>query len=451
MLRRKAALRIIIFHLFSLSSFLWGQTSFCEEEQILARAGFYENAEVRIGMKEAVNAPFFSLLARQKEVHEQILSPVAVEFELRKSAESFYLLFKNEQNYRYPVWGRGNFIIKRDLKTGAFLQIKIFLQNDEGSYIRLFPLEDGRSVLDLMLYGVQLYSDIVIPVSLEDLAVSPFSRLMYLTRGTVRWDLLLTDRSYAEWEILSSFVDTIREELDTLYEAVDGAQNRNGEFVHIEDGSLQQERYGVNCSGFAKWVADGMLMGQGGRESLISIEDLKIASVGEEERLGNPWNTTHQDRDPYFGLDWTRNLARILKQAQGAAEMPTPRGMDVCSMPFFNYKENIGYNLENLRAVLYLLAIENPGAFYMGAVNSLFGEDPVLWQYHHIVLFFPWFTSGGDFRLAVLETGRESSLENLMIRYPDSFVHLVKVEGADDFISPGSTLETGHGAVDSGE
>ncbi len=451
MVCRKAALRIILFLFISSSFSLWGQTSFFSEEQILARAGFYENTEVRTGMKEAINAPFFSLLPRQKEIHEQVLSPVAVEFELRKSAESFYLLFKNEQNYRYPVWGRGNFIIKRDLKTGAFLQVKIFLQNDEDSFIRLFPLDDGRSVLDLMLYGVQLYSDIVIPVSLEDLSISSFSRLMYLTRGTVRWDLLMTDSSYAEWGILSSFVETVRGELDTLHEAEDGAQDKTGQFVHIEDGSPQQDRGGVNCSGFAKWVADGMLRGKDDREFLISIEDLKTASAEEEERLGNPWSTTRQDRDPYFGLDWTRNLARILKQAQGAAEMSSPREMDVRSMPFFNYMENIGYNLENLRAVLYLLAIENPGAFYMGAVNSQFGEDPVLWQYHHIVLFFPWFTSDGDFRLAVLETGRESSLENLKRRYPDSFVHLVKVEGADDFIPPGGTPAAEDGMAGSEE
>lgn len=72
----------------------------------------------------------------------------------------------------------------------------------------------------------------------------------------------------------------------------------------------------------------------------------------------------------------------------------------------------------------------------MAAINSLFGEDPVLWQFHHVALFFPWFSEEGDFMLSVLETGCESSLENLELRYPDSFVHLVELDRAEAFIAP---------------
>ena len=415
---------------------LVAQSSFVGEERILDRAGFRENVEVRMGMRETINAPFFSLLTRQKEIHEQVLTPAAVEFELRKSAESFYLLFKNEKNYLYPVWGRGNYIIKRDLKTGSFLQIKIFLQNDENSFIRLFPLDESRSVMDLMLYGVQLYQDIVVPVSLEELAVTPFTRLMHMTGGTVQWDLLFTDRQYPEWNILAGLTGAVRKQLATLHQADDVAQNREGIFVRIEDGVTQGESGGVNCSGFAKWVADGILLGRGERSGLIPLGDLKEPTRNEQESLENPWSYVREDRDPYFGLDWIRNLAGILKLDETGEASTDPKNLDVDSVPFFRGRENIGYILENLQTVLYLLAVENPGSFYMGAVNSPYGDDPVLWQYHHVVLFFPWFTEEGDFQLAVLETGAESSLENLASRYPDSFVHLVRVDRAGAFKNP---------------
>ena len=110
-------------------------------------------------------------------------------------------------------------------------------------------------------------------------------------------------------------------------------------------------------------------------------------------------------------------------------------------MPFYTYRENIGYGLENIKSVLYLLAVKNPGTFYLGSINSLFGEDPVLWQYHHIALFFPWFSDKGDFQLAVLETGTVSSTENLEARYPDSFVHLVRVDKACNFKNPSGFAE----------
>lgn len=439
MLNRFGMLPALLFLLTAPGAGLWGQSSFHREEQIIRRARFHENVEVRADMKETITAPFYSLLTRQKEVREQIISPVAVEFELRKSAESFYLLFKNEQKYRYPVWGRGNYIIKRSLLTGEFQQIKIFLQNDEESFIRLFPLGKDRAVMDMRLYGSPLYSGIVIPVSLEELAVSPFTRLMHLTRGTVRWEMLLADGEYPEWRGTAGLVRSIRDNLAPLSETYDGAQDSHGRFVRIEDGSPQELFGGVNCSGFAKWVCDGILLAERGGASapLIAIDELKMPTGGAEEREANPWSAAmDEERDPYFGLDWTRNLARVWEEVRREAPVEDPTLPDVTEAPFFHYRENIGFELENLRALLYLLAIENPGAFYMGSINSLFGEDPVLWQYHHVALFFPWFNREGDFRLAVFETGVESTLENLEARYPDSFVHLVKLEGAEGFLSP---------------
>ena len=420
------------------SALLWCQSSFIEEEKILEEAGFLENAEVRMSMEDTIKAPFYSLLTKQKEIHQQILNPIAVEFELRKSAESFYLLFKNEQDYKYPVWGRGNYIIKRDLRSGDFEQIKIFLQNDENSFLRLFPLDKKRTVLDLVLYGVTLYEGIVIPVSLEDLSVSPFSRLMHLTRGTIRWDRLFTVREYPEWSVMASLVEDISSELDSLHEEDDAAQDRSGDFVQIEDGAPLDAPGGVNCSGFAKWVADGLILGEskGVPGSLIPINILKQPTESLSQREQNPWSTARDDRDPYFGLDWTRNLSTVLAGILRGDPGENALAHDVMDVPFYTYRENIGYPLENIKSVLYLLAVKDPGAFYMGSINSLFGEDPVLWQYHHIALFFPWFSEKGDFQLSVLETGVVSSPENLEARYPDSFVHLVRVDRAYKFKNP---------------
>ena len=411
---------------------LTAQSSLLREERILASASFHENVEVRSAMEESIRAPFYSLLTRQKEIHSQLLSPVAVEFELRKSESSFYLLFKNELEYKYPVWGRGNYIIKRDLRSGSFLQIKIFLQNDENSYIRLYPLDESRTTLELTLYGQTLYDGIVLPVPLEDLAVTSFARVMFLTRDSIRWEKILTDASYPEWALTEALVKDLDRDLEYLGECEDGALSSDGRFIRIEDGEASGVEGGVNCSGFAKWLADGILLGRG--KATLTVEELKQPTV--MERGGNPWSSARPDRDPWFGLDWCRNIATALRSAEPGGRVESPMDTDVRDVPFYTYRENLGYELEKLKTLLYLLAVRNPGAVYMGAVNSPFGEDPVLWQFHHVALFFPWFDRNGDFQLVVMETGERSSLENLNFRYPDSFVHLSRVRVPSRFVSP---------------
>ncbi|MDA3956479.1 hypothetical protein [Oceanispirochaeta sp.] len=431
----KAAGYFTLFFLLYPGFTLFSQSSYLVEDRLIAGASFYENVEVRSAMSEAINAPFYSLLTRQKEIHSQVLSPVAVEFELRKSEDSFYLLFKNELDYKYPVWGRGNYIIKRDLRSGDFLQIKIFLQNDEMSYLRLFPLDANRTSLELSLYGMTLYDGIVLPVSIEDLSVSSFSRIMFLTKETIRWNQIFTDASYPEWQTVSGLAGRIAEDLDFLYESEDGAQDSRGRFVLIDGGDPVSEPPGaVNCSGFAKWVADGILLSRGG-DALLDIESLKVPTESES-RKGNPWSEAHMDRDPYFGLDWCRNLSVLLRKSEPGGQDSSPGDMDVRNVPFFHYKENIGYELDKLQTLLYLQAVKEPGYFYLGAVNSLYGEDPALWQYYHVAVFYPWFDSHGDFHLDVQETGAASSLENLKYRYPLSFIHLSKVGASKDFVSP---------------
>ncbi len=423
----------ILFLLLFLAVSLSAQTSFSREAEILDRASFHENVEVRSAMADSISAPLFSLLTRQKEIHEQILSPVAVEFELRKAEDSFYLLFKNELDYRYPVWGRGNYIIKRDLRSGEFLQIKIFLQNDEESFIRLFPLGDNRTSLELELYGLTLYKGIVLPVPLSELAVSSFARIMNLTTGTIRWDQIFTDASYPEWQSVASLQAELRQDLPYLYETDDGGMDGKGVFALIATGEASGEEGGVNCSGFAKWVADGMLMARG-NEGFLEFEALK-APTDPAARQGNAWSSVREDRDPYFGLDWSRNLAIALRLSEPGGRVEKDTDLDVRTVPFFDYRENVGYELDYVKTLLYLQAVKEPGMFYLGAVNSPFGEDPVLWQYHHIALFFPWFDSNGDFHLDVLETGSSSSEANLNARYPRGFVHLSKVK-AGGYVTP---------------
>jgi len=404
---------------------------------MLEEASFFENYEIRQELKDTIFAPFLTVLNTPKKIYNQSESAIPVKFEVRKAAEYFYLLFLNEYNYSYPVWGRGSYIIKRDIRTGKFVQLKIFLQNDEGSYLRLFPV-GNRTRMDIYLFGARIYESILIPVDFKRILVSPFSILLNLTEDSIDWDSLFTNVGWSEWKNVESIVDIVKPYLEEMNEVNDGAQNRYGDYVFIENGTHQSEPYGMNCSGFTKWIADGIYSAYAANVSMtgpfIEIEKLKEKHIDEMTNT-NVWNDNQQERDPYFGLDWIRNIGSVLyKQMTGLdSEL---KDFDVNETSFFTYVENVGYSIDDLSAVLYLQAIENPGAIYFGAVNSEFGTDPVLRQYTHVAVFFPWFTEDGDFHISILDTGTEKHAINLESQFPGSFIQLIQVKGVEKLTLP---------------
>ena len=66
------------------------------------------------------------------------------------------------------------------------------------------------------------------------------------------------------------------------------------------------------------------------------------------------------------------------------------------------------------------------GHFYLGAISRERGE-PLLRQYHHIALFFPWFDDAGAFHVAVFESAVETPPEKFVSANSDAWVHLVRV------------------------
>jgi hypothetical protein len=113
-----------------------------------------------------------------------------------------------------------------------------------------------------------------------------------------------------------------------------------------------------------------------------------------------------------------------------------PEALDVRNVPSAQYTEDVGYRVDTLTSVLYRLARRDPGTFYLGSVNRLFGEDPVLRQHTHVVALFPYFDRAGTFHVAVMERNVETSVASLERRYGNDFIHLVRVPGSDDFTPP---------------
>ena len=390
---------------------------------------FPENNEVREKYRSVLGSGPLLLRRTNTRVEELSGEKQRVKVSVAEQNQAVYLLFINEESYSFPLYSKGTYIIKTDDISGELLQIKIFIKSDPGSFIRIFP-DEGRSRLDLYLYGYPLYVDVLLPIPPETLAAAPFAKIITATDGVIHWDIIFPERTHSGYTTLSSMVETVREALPLLPDGEDGALNGEGRFVFIET-LKPMEAGGLNCSGFAKWLVDGLYLPVTG--NCLDIGPLKVRNT--EER-GNRWSQRYETvRDPYFGLDWTRNLALELEKVRRGRPVD-PGFADVRDVPFFSYTDDVGFPAEHLPLIIYLLAIKEPGYFYLASVNDQSTAAPNLRQHFHVAAVFPYFTASGEFKAPVFERNFESALTDFSARYPGGFVHLVRVPGLRDFTPP---------------
>ena len=312
-----------------------------------------ENDEARLALRRVITAPLGEVL--ESEARQLTLrgGPLAVRFRVETQNGSVYLLFLNERASGFPVHGSGSAIIRRSRTDGSFQQMKIFYRDpashrapprdprlamDSGSFVRITPeggrSEAGRSRMDVYLFDRRLYAAVVLPVPFESLLTAPFERIRRLSAGTVDWPLLLERGDAPSSARTLALLERLRPLLPSLRVEEDGALDADGRFVHIADPAAGVEPGGFNCSGFAKWVVDGFYGPLAG--GYLPVAGVK-ARFGEH--AGNRWNAAFErQREPYFGLDWSRSLAALLSEAggsgdgsaavpraaTGAAELPAP-------------------------------------------------------------------------------------------------------------------------------
>lgn len=391
-------------------------------------AGFPDNHTVRQQLSHVIFASIPEVLAAPSAVYQDLAGGTPVRFEVLTQEGGVYLLFTNKENGRFPLDSKGSYIIKRNERDGAFVQMKIFLNGSPESFIRIFP-EGERARMNVYLYGFRMYNDVILPVRFSQLLTDSFSKVVALTNSMVDWPLVFPGSSVSEDRVVHHMVTSIRQRLPLLRDQRDGPAGANGKFDYFKHLEALSHG-GFSCSGFAKWVIDGLYRPRTGR--LISIEFLTQKHL---ELRGNRWSSPYErSRDPYFGLDWARNLSLALTRLDNPSEVPTSN--DVTSVPFFDYIANVGYPIAHIRFVLYELAVQNPGNFYLGAINREYGSDPVLREFTHVVVLFPYFDANGLFQVAVVEHRLESGVKSLVSRFAHDYIQLEQVEASRVFDPP---------------
>ncbi|MDR1596465.1 MAG: hypothetical protein LBR99_02050 [Treponema sp.] len=369
-----------------------------------------------------------------------------VEIRAEAAGDEFMIILARELNGSFPGWAQGSWILTRRSDDGSPVRIRIFLQTDFNNYIQFRPFSADKCVMDVVIYNAYVVNSLPLPIPFERLFTLPLEEVLSLTNGKF-------PRRYFEPQIDSyrdvrKFIDELRERISGLSFRDDGAMDENGRYVFIKDLSIQSGEPGLNCSGFAKWVVDGILKPLTGER--LPIGPLK-APFGER---GSGLTAPYEElRAPFFGLDWTRNLASIAGKALRAPEFASPEEIEVRNAPFSmlirrkkggpvvqsfpGYLADAGFDIEGIHPLLYTLAIDEPGRIYLASVNAEMGAPvtadnprglPRMRQHFHVAVLIPYFNEYGNFRVAVFESAEETQFNAFKTRYPsDHYVNLVRI------------------------
>lgn len=222
---------------------------------------------------------------------------------------------------------------------------------------------------------------------------------------------------------INDMLDEVRNEISLLSDSSIGAIDSDGNYT-------KNSSNGLNCSGFAKWIVDGFYtpLTSNDEPKYMSVQSLRKKHLKER---GTKDILIYEDRrDPYFGLDWTRNLAVELGKKRG--ENPSYKSYDITDSKVSEYVMNCGYPLDRIENVLKEQSKIHPDMFYLGSINGMVGKNPSLWQHYHVAVFIPYYENN-VLKIAVLERNKETSFSYLLKRYPNTYCHLVGISTKGDF------------------
>ncbi|MDR2768170.1 MAG: hypothetical protein LBB82_07590 [Treponema sp.] len=346
----------------------------------------------------------------------------------------FMVVFAREYNGAYPGWAQGSWVYFRALDSGDALRLRIFPRSDPTAYLQLQPLSGDKCRLDMVIQEAYLVRGLALGIPFERLLTMPLSEVFRAAGDQL--PLRYFDIDSARYADSRSFVSKVRGGLGALEFRDDGAVDENGNYVFIESLEPQGPAAGLNCSGFAKWIVDGILRPVTGRR--LAITPLKAPAAGRTSSLTENFS----GQDPLFGLDWTRNLAleaaRVLRGNTASTleevEVRTGRfastidrergGAVIRNYPA--YLSGAGFSPEGLRALLYTLAVDEPNVIYLASVSEE-GSVPRMRRHYHIAVLVPYFSANGVFQIAVFESAEETAINGFIGRHPNALINLVRV------------------------
>ncbi|MDR2069854.1 MAG: hypothetical protein LBP81_00345 [Treponema sp.] len=359
-----------------------------------------------------------------------------IQVRIEDGPREFGIVLARELNGVFPGWAQGSWILTRAKEDGAAVRIRVFLRTDPYTYVQFRPMGSDKSQIDVVLYEAYAARSLSIPIPFDRLLTLPVEEA--LAAAGRAFPRRYFDPHTEDYQDVRTLVTSIREHLSGLSFRDDGAIDDRGRYVYIETLEEQTGPAGLNCSGFAKWVVDGILRPVIG--GLLPIAPLKTAFGERGSSFTDPYEAI---RAPFFGLDWTRNLASRANSVLRSPSYGVLEEIEVRNAPFSSvilreregsviksfpgFLMNAGFGFEGIHPLLYTLAIDEPGKIYLASINNEVNPAPRMRQHFHVAVLIPYFSENGSFQVALFESAEETSFSRFKNRYPGHYVNLVRI------------------------
>lgn len=338
-------------------------------------------------------------------------------------------------------WGSGTWVAFRD-GLGQLREVRILLLEasdgsgalvaQPGTWVRLVPQGAGRGCrLDVFLAGRLVTGGWTLAGTLADAMGSHDSWLWDVTSQDIDWGALLPGHRWEDEKVealrarMHKALSTMPTSPPTLWwpdprssstgTAANGSPWGSWMLIPGLEGPATR---GLGPWGVSLWAATGVV--RGWKAPFFEMKDLlepRVELPGYSRALV-PDNLA---ADPAFALDWVRNLGLGVHKALYPSRPRTNESADVTGLPYLEPLPVAGYSVEDVPALVHLLAVTRPGQIYLASLSTqqvvekgkassvTFREPAVL---------LPWVGSDHKVRAVVYAGPQELTLAQWLAQVP---------------------------------
>ncbi|HOL56672.1 MAG TPA: hypothetical protein PLD75_03830 [Spirochaetota bacterium] len=325
----------------------------------------------------------------------------------------FYTLGENErQNFFGRVFYQFNY--KKEL-----IECRFYFQESSNAYLLFSKYKKNK--FDVIFNGKKYRENLFYYFDFDSLRYLSRDAFLSLIRENKIDNEILVEKD--DFYIKNKFIEkVISPSLNPNYNS-DGARNEFGEYVLIKTEELQKDdKKGVNCSGFLKDIADNYIRLKHKDFKWMKISDLKRRRI--ENRVNEAYERYEEEYDPFFGLDWTKN---IIDNINSYYNYNIIKCEELKNDKYAFYMENRGYYFDELKEILLRDQKKDSGYFYVIVFNRLRDTKPMIPTFYHIAILVPYF-SNTRFDIRVFESGEETSFNKMIRRLIPSTFTIYKFE-----------------------
>ena len=429
-------------------------------------AGLPDSAEIRRTIIDSwLTAPLDELKDKKNLVKENEIG-ISFEVRLEEYEDHFDIVVAPEKTITlevisngkksvsetksYPVTAPGSWVLHRSNVTGEPLYIDwYFVQDSE--ICAQFRAENKKTFADMKVYSFYAARSVPMGIPFERLYSASFENVYKWTSKTLPWKKVMP--VLGQYELSKITSEIIRAQLPKMNYLEDACYNEHEELYSIstakkyevkDEQKIDYDKINLCGAGFVKYIIDGLVVpysenGEGTRIIDMAKPTVVLESLSKSGVASQIWDLS-------FTLDWCRNLAVSSLAARSIkTAAPGYSSVDVTVENFSSeyvdgkmqntagYIPDNGYSIAALKSLMYVLGVTEPSYMYLAAIRQPVKSLDGIYAYNECALLIPYFDDKGRFVCVVFEKNKETSFDDFIKEYGDSYIHLERVKTSEYF------------------